>query len=116
MSCNKEIHFNDIGTIFRLTIEECIDVNGVDTLAPVDLTLVDSVEIYFGKPNSPNVKKIGTVYDAANGVVQYVTIKDDLDDLGKWFIQAKAIFVVDSQEHYSNLDSFTVYKNIGIPI
>lgn len=116
MSCNEEIHLNDIGTIFRLTIVECVTVDGVKSIVPVNLTLVDSVEIYFGKPTLPNVKKNGTVYDAVNGIVQYETVAGDLDELRTWYIQAKAIFAPGTQEHSSNVDSFTVYPNIEIDV
>ena len=106
MSCNEEIHLGDIGTAFNITIEECINT----VLTAVDLTGASSIEVYFGKPTLPAVQKVGTVIDAAAGIVQYITIADDLDELGTWKVQAKAIFP--QGEWKSSITDFKVHKNI----
>lgn len=102
MAC--EIHLNDIGTIFKLSIKDC--QNGI-----VDISSATNVMITFKKPSGSSMVKLGTLFtDGTDGIVQYVTIANDLDEIGSWKIQAKVNLPTGSWN--SNIESFKVYDNL----
>jgi len=102
MSC--EIHLNDIGTVFRLTILDC-----ENQIIPI--SNASNIIITFKKPSGVSVAKLGTLYtDGEDGKVQYVTIANDLDEIGNWKIQAKVTLPTGTWN--SNIESFKVYDNL----
>ena len=104
-TCKEEIHVGDIGTAFRVTLLD-------DCLTAVDLTGFSSLEVIFQKPDGTNVTKTASVYEGLpqNGVVEYITIADDLDQVGTWKIQAKVVLPTGTWR--SSIDKFKVYANL----
>lgn len=101
----SEIHLNNIGTIFRFTIN---DSNGV-----YDCSSLVTKQLIFQKPNSlTNLVKNAVFYtDGTDGIIQYETVSGDLNVVGVWKVQA---YLVDSDgnEYYSNIQHFNVERNL----
>lgn len=97
-----EIHLNDIGTKFRVTVMEG------DTA--VDLTGFSSIDFIFLKPDKTPLNVTGTAEDVPNGIVSYTTVSGDLDQTGRWKIQIA--LVLPAWTGKSNVTEFTVYPNL----
>lgn len=102
MSC--EIHVDDIGTTFILTVKDdgvVVDISGATTL-----------EVVIRKPNSVSYSKTGLLYtDGTDGKIKYVSISGDLDQVGLHKIQA--VVTIGSAVYHSSVSDFKVYKNIS---
>lgn len=101
-----EIHVGDTGTSFVVTLK---DEDGV----AVDLTSVDiiQVEFVFKKPDQTTITKIASfVTDGIDGKAKYVTTSSDLDDVGRWSLQAY-VKTVDGYWH-SDITKFKVEANL----
>lgn len=101
----NEVHLNDIGTIFELTMLDGTDI--------VDVSGALSMEIMFLKPTIPATKVTKTAVfktNGADGIIQYVTVDGDLDTLGKWKIQGKV--QLNTGTWSSDISSFKVYDNL----
>lgn len=104
MTCAKEVHVGDIGTAFRLTLEEC----GV----AVDISTATILSVLFEKPDGTVATKTANFYaDGTDGVVQYKTVSGDLDQYGKWKLQAY-VEMPDWSGH-SDTVSFYVHRNLA---
>jgi len=102
-TCGKEIHLNDIGTVFRVTLYDCDNA--------VDLSTASVKQFVFKKPDESVVTKDAVfLTDGTDGVVQYVTIASDLDLPGKWKIQARV--TLPTGVWSSDIDTFKVYANL----
>jgi len=99
----NEIHINDVGTEFKLTIS---DAGAVVDLSPGGTTIT----VNFRKPDGTCFSKSADIVDAANGIVRYITESGDLDTTGTWKLQAFVDF--GTTEFYSDIHSFRVHKNI----
>jgi hypothetical protein len=100
-----EIHKNDIGTTFRITIKDEDD-------AVVDLSSATTKEILFLKPSGSLLRKTASLYtDGTDGKIQYTTVSGDLDTIGKWRLQS--YIVTGGNYWHSDLYKFHVYENIG---
>lgn len=98
----NEIHINDIGTQFKLTIS--------DDGAVVDVSTAIK-KIKFLKPDGTCMEKTATNYSGGtDGIISYITESADLDVVGTWKIQAFVDF--GDTEFYSDVHSFRVHKNI----
>ena len=99
----SEVHLNDIGTIFEVTLKDggtIVDVSGATTK-----------EIIFRSP--AGVVKTNTASfktDGTDGVIQYTTIADDLDEEGRWGIQGR--IVLSTGDWKTDLDEFLVHRNL----
>lgn len=107
MSHPSEIHVNDIGTAFRITIydenHDIVNVSGVITK-----------DIIFTKPTNATVTKDATlINNGISGVIQYTTQSGDLDVAGIWNIQAHIQSSGSTYSLYTNTESFRVYDNLG---
>ena len=77
-----DIHVGDTGTMFRLTIK---DKNG-DVFSLEDAT---ALFIVFAKPDRTVAERVATLYtDGTDGVMKYITESGDLDQSGRWKVQA----------------------------
>ena len=102
---SNEIHKKDIGTIFETTLND-----GTNT---IDISGATSKEIIFKKPNGTSVAQAAVFKtDGTDGILQYTTIADDLDQDGEWSIQAKV--TIPSGTWSSDVTTFTVYKNLWV--
>jgi hypothetical protein len=105
MAC--EIHLNDIGTAFRLTIIDCDSV-AIDVSSAIGS---GTKEIIFKKPDGTVVIKAAVFYtDGIDGVLDYITIADDLNATGKWKVQAKVTLATGTWS--SNIETFKVFANL----
>ena len=101
--CTQEIHLNDIGTVFRLTI--------YDGSSILDVSSASVKEIIFQKPDGTSVTKTAAFYtDGTDGIIQYTTITNDLDATGTWKIQAKV--TLPGGTWSSCTQKFKVYANL----
>jgi len=105
MTC--EIHINDIGTIFEVTIVDCqvppvfVDVSSATVLK----------EIHFRRPDNTAFSRDAVFKtDGTDGIIQYTTILDDLDFEGPWNIQGKVMLT--GGTWHSELGSFDVIANL----
>ena len=100
----NEIHLGDIGTIFEITL--------MDGASVVDISTQTLMQIKFKKPKSAVVTQTAVFKtDGTDGILQYVTVLDDLDELGTWKIQAY-VELASGSKHNSDIGTFTVYANL----
>jgi len=102
----SEIHVNDIGTRFLVTVQ---DSSGV-----VDISEASSLTLSFRKPNDTIINRSGsTLLDgsAASGVVYYDAIAGDLDEVGSWKLQGK-ISLSSAEVFYTDIHTFKVHRNL----
>lgn len=103
-TCKEEIHLGDIGTVFKIALtESCINA--------VDLTDFVAIEILFLKPSGATLTRTATVSGGVTaGVIQYVTIAGDLDEVGSWKIQGRV--ALPNGDWKSVIQKFKVKSNI----
>ena len=70
MACNNEIHQDDLGTEFLVTIVEC--VGGVET--PVDISTATLKQIIFVQPDGTVLTKTASFTSVASGGTATVDI------------------------------------------
>lgn len=107
MAC--EIHVNDIGTVFEITIKEC-NAQGVEVI--VDLSTATIKKICFRKPNK-SILTVDAIFktNGSDGIIQYVSVANDLDIPGTWAKQAFVAFPA-AGSWRSTLVDFEVVSNI----
>ena len=99
----SEIHVNDVGTKFLVTIKD----DGV----VVDISTASSITMMFKKPDDEIVNKVGTLYtDGTDGKVYYNTLAGDLDEAGHYKLQAKV--ALPAGTYYTDIYSFQVHCNL----
>lgn len=114
MACNNEIHENDVGTEFLVTIVEC--TNGVET--PIDISSATLMQIVFRNPAGLVVTKAATFTsiasggtgDGTDGRISYFTVDQDLTPTGDFKIQG--IVTTPMGKWSSTIDKFKVTKNL----
>jgi len=88
INCPNPIHVGDVGTTFRLNIEECL--SGVDTA--VDVSGATTKQIIFRKPGKTlDTQTAAFTTDGTNGQIEYVSQSGDIDAAGQWSMQGKVI-------------------------
>jgi len=106
MACSiYEIHVGDIGTVFEINLKDCEDI--------VDISTAITKEIVFKKPDVDKtvvIKDAVFKTDGTDGIIQYITILDDLDIKGTWYIQA--IVQLPTGNWSSDISKFKVYSNL----
>ena len=99
-----QIHENDIGTSFEVTL---LDAND----QPVDVTSQLSMQMSFFSPTTVRKDKVPTfVNDGSDGKIKYVTVNGDLDVSGPWRLQVQVELVTGTWS--SNIHRFTVHENL----
>jgi hypothetical protein len=89
MSC--EIHLNDAGLQFKITILQC---NGTIK----DISYATTKQIIFEKPSGTIVTKTATFFtDGTDGIIYYNTVDGDLDEEGIWHLQARIAAINDDK-------------------
>lgn len=101
---NQEIHLNDIGTSFEVTLSDCGIV--------MDISTAIQKEFIFKSP-SGIIKTVVPTFktDGTDGILVYNTIPGDLDEEGTWKFQVKISLPNGSWS--SNIDKFKVYENLA---
>jgi hypothetical protein len=101
----QEIHVGDVGTALRATIR-----NQSDEI--VDVSAATTLELHFVKPDRTRVTQTATLYsDGTDGIIEYITETDDLDQAGFWNIQGYV--VISGAPKKSNVDEFRVFPNVN---
>lgn len=99
----SEIHMNDVGTRFLMTIKDDGDI--------VDISGAISIHVIFKKPDDSVIYRSGTLYtDGLDGKVYYDAIVGDLDMAGMYKLQAKVS--LSTGIYYTDIHTFQVHCNI----
>jgi hypothetical protein len=97
------IHYGDIGTDLEVIIK--------NVLGTLDVSGATVKQIVLGKPSRVAVvKDAAFVTDGTDGLIHYVTIANDLDEVGVWRIQGYVV-LPDGAWHTS-VEEFDVLENI----
>lgn len=100
----NEIHVDDLGTKFIVTVKDgdsVIDVSGATTK-----------NIIFKKPSGTKVTAAASFEtDGTNGVISYITTGTELDEAGTYKIQAHVVLSAGNEFH-SDISTFKVYRNL----
>lgn len=105
MACGEaEIHVGDVGTAFRATISD-------ENCNIVDLSDYEEYQLIFGKPDKSVIAKTATLYtDGTDGIIQYLSTADFLDQPGLWQVQGHVTKT--GGQWKSNIVEFRVHKNL----
>ena len=101
----SEIHVDDIGTRFQVTIK--------DDGSVVDLSAASGLTISFRKPSDTVVNRTAsTLSDGSvvSGVMYYDSVSGDLDEAGNYKLQAKVVLT--SGTFYTDIHTFKVHCNL----
>ena len=99
----NEIHLNDVGTKFLVTI--------TDGSSAVDVSSASTKQIIIQKPSGTKITGTATFNsDGTDGKIHYVAIADDLDEAGSYKLQGKVI--ISDGTFYTDITSFKVYRNL----
>lgn len=101
----SQIHTNDIGTRFLITIK--------DDDVVVDLTGATLKQLTFRKPDDSTIVRTATAGDGgaeSSGVMYYDSVAGDLDQTGKYKLQGKVS--IPSGTYYTDIYSFNVNCNL----
>ena len=102
MSAN-EIHLNDIGTKFLVTI--------TDGSSAVDVSSASTKQIIIQKPSGTKLTPAAAFDDdGTDGKISYTTVADDLDEAGSYKLQGKV--VISDGTFYTDITSFKVHRNL----
>jgi len=102
-----EVHLNDIGTIFEITLVDqagaAIDVSSATVTKNIIFRKSDDAQTVITKIASFTT-------DGTDGKIEYQAITGDLDTLGVWHIQGYV--VLSSGEWKSAIGEFRVHENL----
>ena len=100
---SSEIHVGNVGTQFRITIQDGDDV--------VDLSAASSLIVTIKKPDGTTITETGELYtDGTDGIIYYDIQSGDLDQGGIYKIQA--VVTIGSSIYSSSIGSFKVMCNL----
>lgn len=100
----EEIHLDDIGTVFEITLMDGDDAEDVSSATVTK-------DIIFRKPGGTKVTQAASfTTDGTDGKIEYTSVADDLDEVGAWNIQAYLI-LTDWTGH-SDVGNFTIHRNL----
>ena len=103
----SEIHQNDIGTRFLLTVKDGSDL--------VNISGATSLQVDFRKPSDTVVNRSALRLDdgsSVSGVMYYDTVAGDLDEVGKYKLQGKIFLGGGSGTFYTDIHTFQVHCNL----
>lgn len=101
----SEIHQNDIGTRFLLTVKDGSDY--------VNISGATALEVDFRKPSDTVVTRAANRFDdgsAVSGVMYYDAVAGDLDEVGKYKLQGKVY--LSSGVFHTDIHTFQVHCNL----
>lgn len=109
MAFLEEAHVNDIGTIFRVTINDTTSSGGNSV---ADISNATTRTFTFKRPDGTTFSKSASfTTDGTDGKVQYATVDGDLNGAGTWGLQV-AIHTSTGLVHNTNVGTFRVFENI----
>ena len=99
----NEIHLNDIGTQFVLTVK--------DGSSAVDISGATTKQIIIQKSSGTKITASTTFStDGTDGKMYYTTVADDLDEAGSYKLQGKVI--ISDGTFYTDITTFKVHRNL----
>lgn len=99
----ENVHVDDVGTIFRLTLLDTED-------QPINVATA-TVTFVFLSPNGRRFERATSLVNTGtDGKVQYVTVDGDIDIAGRWQYQARV--EAGSSQWFSEIIIFKVKKNL----
>lgn len=102
MSAN-EIHLNDIGTKFQVTVKDGDSV--------VNISSASTKSLIFKKPSGTKMTKTAAfTSDGSDGKIDYTVIADDLDEVGTYQLQGNV--VISDGTFYTDIQTFKVHRNL----
>ena len=102
MSAN-EIHLNDIGTKFQVTVKDGDDA--------VDISSASTKSLIFKKPSGTKmIKTAAFTSDGSDGKIDYTVILNDLDEVGTYQLQGNV--VISDGTFYTDIQTFKVHRNL----
>ena len=98
-----EIHVDDVGTLFKATIADCPD--------SLDISGASTKQLKFKKPGGTVITRAGTFFtDGSDGILTYTSIAGDIDECGRWELQA--FLVLGGSSYHSDVAKFRVFRNL----
>jgi hypothetical protein len=101
----SEIHQNDIGTRFLLTVKDGTDL--------VDISSATALDVDFRKPSDTVINRSASKFNdgsAVSGVMYYDAVVGDLDEIGKYKLQGKVY--LPSGTFHTDIHTFQVHCNL----
>jgi len=102
----SEIHQNDIGTRFLLTVKDGSDL--------VNISGAVGLQVDFRKPSDTLVSRVARRFNdgsSVSGIMYYDAVVGDLDEVGKYKLQGK-VFLGGSGTFYTDIHTFQVHCNL----
>ena len=101
---SEQIHLNDIGTQFKVTVKD-------EDSVVVDLSSASTLQLIFQKPSGDKLTTTASlINDGTDGLIQYITVSGDIDECGIWQMQARV--VIGTKDFKTDIGSFKVYRNL----
>ena len=99
----SEIHVDDVGTRFLITIKEDTNI--------VDISSANTLSIFIRKPDDGLLARSGTLHtDGTDGKMYYDIDSGDLDEAGHYRLQGRV--ATPSGTYYTNIYHFQVHCNV----
>jgi NAD/NADP transhydrogenase alpha subunit len=99
----SEIHVNDVGTRFLITVKEDSTV--------VDISGAESLSIFIRKPDDTLLARSGNLHtDGTDGKMYYDLASGDVNVAGHYKLQGRVS--LSSSTYYTNVYNFQVHCNI----
>tara|TARA_R110002020_G_scaffold123344_1_gene279741 strand:- start:1025 stop:1333 length:309 start_codon:yes stop_codon:yes gene_type:complete len=99
----NEIHLDDVGTKFLVTIK--------DGSSAVNISTASTKQILITKPSGTKMTKTATFNsDGSDGKIYYMVIADDLDEVGTYQLQGKVI--ISDGTFSTDITKFKVHRNL----
>jgi hypothetical protein len=102
---SSEIHKDDIGTRFLLTVKDGSDL--------VNISGATALQVDFRKPNDSIINRVGLRLDdgsSVSGVMYYDVVAGDLDEAGMYKVQGKVF--LPSGTFHTDIHTFKVHCNL----
>ena len=102
----NEIHENDIGTKFKLTVKD-----GSSAVNISSAVSAGTKQVIIKKPSGDMLEKNASfTTDGTDGVMEYTTVANDLEESGTYKLQGK-VQITDGT-FFTDVHTFKVYRNI----
>ena len=110
MAFVEQAHVNDIGTIFRVTVYDTTSTGGT-TVADISTASEASMKFTFKRPDGTTFDRTPVfTTDGSDGNIQYLSVDGDLNEPGRWHLQA---YVPTSAGSWrTSAGSFRVHENL----
>ena len=106
MSCDKEIHINDVESLFRVRIVDD------DETTSIDISTATIKKFKFLKPDGTIlVVDAEFLTNGSDGFLIYETVESDLNVVGIWILQGYVEFA-SGRKYHTSIAEFKVKENV----